>query len=72
VPCKGRLLCRLSHPGFASALRLLLAGVANSTTTRARREGFKSHPAVVTMKFDTFCSFAEKFVLRPLRNVLVT
>jgi len=72
VPCKGRLLCRLSHPGFASALRrLLLAGVAN-WTTRARREGLKSHPAVVSMKFDTFCSFPEKFVLRPLRNVLVT
>jgi hypothetical protein len=63
VPCKGRLLCRLSHPGFASALRLLRAGVANSTT-RARREGLKSHPAVVTMKFDTFCSFLAKFLLR--------
>ena len=71
MPCKGRLLCRLSHPGFASALRLLLAGVANSTT-RARREGLKSHPAVVLMKFDTFCSFPAKFVLRPLRNGFVT
>jgi hypothetical protein len=71
VPCKGRLLCRLSHPGFASALRLLLAGVANSTT-RARREGLKSHPAVVSMKFDTSRSFPAKFVLRPLRKVLVS
>jgi hypothetical protein len=71
VPCKGRLLCRLSHPEFASALRLLLPGEANSTT-RARSEGLKSHPAVVTMKFDTSRSFPAKFVLRPLRNVFVT
>jgi hypothetical protein len=59
VPCKGRLLCRLSHPGFASALRLplLLGGVVNSTTLRARREGLKSHPAVVTTMFATSRSF---------------
>jgi hypothetical protein len=64
VPCKGRLLCRLSHPGFASALRrLLLAGVAN-WTTRARREGLKSHPAdspmsVKAPKWTVSCVMAE-------------
>jgi hypothetical protein len=55
VPGGGRLLCRPSHPGFASAL--LLRGEASLTAVT--RVGLTSRPAVTTSRFAISRSFPE-------------
>ena len=63
MPGEGRLLCRLSHPGFASALLLLLRGGA-SLSARAC-VGLTNHPAMAPSKLSISRSFPAKPLFHP-------